>query len=145
MRKTVLIASTLMMLGVSNCASEPLGEASCRVSARGSCPEIANMTFYVRQSGDIVYYHPDGRILTVGGGASSVRVGSWQVTKEGTQWISQYPFVGRLPPAPLSALRTHSEPHAGDPANVAGKSKNMYIQPEDKRPFSVIAREVAAR
>jgi hypothetical protein len=145
MRKTLLLASALIMFGVSSCASEPLGEASCRLSDRGSCPEISNMTFFIRQDGSIFYYHPDGRIMEIGGGASSVRVGSWRVNKEGTHYIAQYPFVGRLPPRPLSAFKNFGESYAGDPANVAGKSKNVYIQSEDKRPFSVIAREVAAR
>jgi hypothetical protein len=136
--------ATAVLLGVAACSSDIVGEQSCKASARGECPEILDRTFFVRTEGTIVYYHPDGRILSLGGGASSVRTGKWKVDAAGTHEILTYPFVGQLQPAPLARM-TNVESYAGDPAGVAEKSRNAAIEPGDARPFVEIAREMRAR
>ena len=120
----------------------PIGEASCRASARGGCADLSNRTFYYRQTGALVYYAPSGTFYETG--STAIIKGKWQVDERGTSVRLAKSHVGPLPPRPIENY-TGAPSVAGDPAKLSSKRAGFYIVGNDERSFETILREAAAR
>jgi hypothetical protein len=143
---TKRIASAALAAGAAlssaACSSQIIGEQSCRASARGACPEVSNMTLFVRRSGTISYYHPDGTIYSLE--SVQVRRGTWWVDESGTKYLRRWPNSA-VTEWPVSRFAEGDEVFPGDPAGVTLNGRGYPLGTESKLPFAEIARQVRAR
>ena len=144
--QTFLIVPAVLAAGAlstgCNTLAGPIGEASCRVSARGECPELADRTFYIPESAGLIYFAPSG--VTYQAEPTTIVRGKWRVDEAGDSIIRRMPSAGTLPPSPISYLtgRPSSE---GDPARLSSNSEGFYVRVHDERSLREILEEAARR
>lgn len=123
-------------------ADQPLGEASCRASARGECPELSGRTFYFPSAGMLIYYAPSG--TTYQAETTEISRATWWVDEAGTSVSRRLPFAGTVGPTSIATIAgAASAP--GDPAMLSTKTGGFYIGAYDDRSFQAIVKQAAAR
>ena len=132
----------LALSSACSASAQPLGEASCRASSRGGCPELSDRTFYFPSAGMLIYYAPSG--ISYQAETTDITRAKWWVDETGRSVIRRLAFAGHLRPMSISSIA--SAPSApGDPARLSSKSRGFAIQAYDERSFQRILQEAAAR
>ena len=131
-----------VLAGAGPVGAQPLGEASCKASARGECPELSDRTFYFPSAGMLIYYAPSGTSYQAE--TTEITQARWWVDETGRQVRRRLPFAGTTRPLPIASL-TEAPSVPGDPAKLSSKTGGFAIQPYDERTFETIIEEAAAR